>query len=53
MTSDGGCYDGLMRHGVNRNRGAESILAVQMAMVAMRALPLPRKAIKKATHPAG
>ena len=53
VTSDGGCYDGLMRHGVNRNRGAESILAVQMAMVAMRALPLTRKAAKKATLPAG
>jgi glycosyltransferase involved in cell wall biosynthesis len=28
---DGGCFDGLMPNGLNRNQGAESILALQMA----------------------
>jgi glycosyltransferase involved in cell wall biosynthesis len=28
---DGGCFDGLMPTGLNRNQGAESILALQMA----------------------
>uniref|UniRef100_UPI0035C956C1 glycosyltransferase family 4 protein n=1 Tax=uncultured Sphingomonas sp. TaxID=158754 RepID=UPI0035C956C1 len=28
---DGGCFDGLMPTGVNRNQGAESILALQLA----------------------
>ncbi len=36
--ADGGCHDGLMPHGLNRNQGAESILALQMANVAMSAL---------------
>ena len=31
----GGCYDGLMATGINRNQGAESILAVQLAAVTM------------------
>ncbi|KQX21737.1 MULTISPECIES: glycosyltransferase family 4 protein [unclassified Sphingomonas] len=35
---DGGCFDGLMPHGVNRNQGAESILALQLANVAMISL---------------
>ena len=52
VVSDGGCFDGLMRHGVNRNRGAESILALQIAAVRMRALPLVSKAAKKAALPA-
>jgi hypothetical protein len=30
-TQDGGCFDGLMPTGVNRNQGAESILALQLA----------------------
>ena len=30
-TADGGCYDGLMPTGLNRNQGAESILALQLA----------------------
>lgn len=34
----GGCHDGLMPHGVNRNQGAESILALQLANVAISAL---------------
>ena len=32
---DGGCYDGLMATGVNRNQGAESILAVHLAAATM------------------
>lgn len=28
---DGGCFDGLMPNGLNRNQGAESILALQLA----------------------
>lgn len=35
---DGGCFDGLMPHGVNRNQGAESILALQLASCAMSRL---------------
>ncbi|GAC1502439.1 MAG: hypothetical protein NVS1B6_09150 [Steroidobacteraceae bacterium] len=35
---DGGCYDGLMPHGLNRNQGAESILALQLSNVAMSTL---------------
>ncbi|WP_347271593.1 glycosyltransferase family 4 protein [Rhizorhabdus histidinilytica] len=38
QTPDGGCFDGLMPHGVNRNQGAESILALQLANVAMISL---------------
>ena len=38
IPSDGGCYDGLMPHGLNRNQGAESILALQLSNVAMMAL---------------
>lgn len=36
--ADGGCYDGLMPTGVNRNQGAESILALQLASCAISAL---------------
>lgn len=32
---DGGCFDGLMPTGLNRNQGAESILALQLANCAM------------------
>lgn len=32
---DGGCFDGLMPTGVNRNQGAESILALQLASCAI------------------
>jgi glycosyltransferase involved in cell wall biosynthesis len=41
----GGCYDGLCPHGVNRNQGGESILALQMANSAMshaRIVELPQ-----------
>ncbi len=35
---DGGCFDGLMPHGLNRNQGAESILALQLANCAISGL---------------
>lgn len=35
---DGGCFDGLMPSGLNRNQGAESILALQMASCAISGL---------------
>jgi glycosyltransferase involved in cell wall biosynthesis len=35
---DGGCFDGLMPHGLNRNQGAESILALQLASCAISSL---------------
>lgn len=38
---DGGCFDGLMPQGVNRNQGAESILALQLSSCAMWALKGP------------
>ena len=36
--ADGGCFDGLMPTGLNRNQGAESILALQMASHAISGL---------------
>ena len=36
--ADGGCFDGLMPNGLNRNQGAESILALQLASCAISAL---------------
>ncbi|QQV78306.1 glycosyltransferase family 4 protein [Sphingomonas aliaeris] len=36
--SDGGCFDGLMPTGLNRNQGAESILALQLASCAISGL---------------
>lgn len=33
---DGSCYDGLMATGINRNQGAESILSLHLAALAMR-----------------
>lgn len=35
---DGGCFDGLTPDGVNRNQGAESVLAFQLATAAMAKL---------------
>lgn len=35
---DGGCFDGLTPDGVNRNQGAESILALQLSSCAISAL---------------
>ena len=37
-TEDGGCFDGLMPGGLNRNQGAESILALQLASCAISGL---------------
>jgi glycosyltransferase involved in cell wall biosynthesis len=37
-SNDGGCFDGLMPHGLNRNQGAESILALQLATTAISGL---------------
>ncbi len=34
--TDGGCFDGLTATGVNRNQGAESILALHLAALTMR-----------------
>ena len=34
-SEDGGCFDGLMPTGLNRNQGAESILALQLASCAI------------------
>ncbi|WP_374944466.1 glycosyltransferase [Sphingomonas sp.] len=34
-SADGGCFDGLMPAGLNRNQGAESILALQLASCAI------------------
>lgn len=49
---DGGCFDGLMPNGLNRNQGAESILALQLANCAISGLSLvvknvagPRRAV--------
>lgn len=35
---DGGCFDGLTPTGINRNQGAESILALQLASCAISSL---------------
>lgn len=37
---DGGCFDGLMPNGLNRNQGAESILALQLASCAISRLSI-------------
>ena len=42
---DGGCFDGLMPHGLNRNQGAESILALQLANCAISALSKPAEVV--------
>ncbi|MFL6724486.1 MAG: hypothetical protein ACJ8E7_10185, partial [Sphingomicrobium sp.] len=34
--AEGGCFDGLMASGINRNQGAESILAIHLAALTMR-----------------
>jgi len=35
-SGDGGCFDGLMATGINRNQGAESILSLHLAALTMR-----------------
>ena len=47
---DGGCFDGLMPHGLNRNQGAESILALQMASCAISALSKEAGTVAGATR---
>ena len=42
---DGGCFDGLMPTGLNRNQGAESILALQLASCAIWGLGKARPAV--------
>jgi glycosyltransferase involved in cell wall biosynthesis len=39
----GGCFDGLMATGINRNQGAESILSLHLAALTMRKAFGPRK----------
>ncbi|MBR0553090.1 glycosyltransferase family 4 protein [Stakelama marina] len=43
---DGGCYDGLMPTGLNRNQGAESILALQLASCSISALSKAGESVK-------
>jgi hypothetical protein len=45
--ADGGCFDGLMPHGLNRNQGAESILALHLASVTMARMPVTDKHLSK------
>lgn len=47
---DGGCFDGLMPTGLNRNQGAESILALQLASCAISRLS---KASETVAEPLG
>lgn len=44
-SNDGGCFDGLTPNGLNRNQGAESILALQLASCAISALPQQRESV--------
>ena len=48
IPEEGSCFDGLMRNGVNRNQGAESILAFQLAAIGIRALSSARKVTTRA-----
>ena len=43
--ADGGCFDGLMPTGLNRNQGAESILALQLASCAISGLSKTRQGV--------
>ena len=47
---DGGCFDGLMPSGLNRNQGAESILALQLANCAISALSKPVETVAGPTR---
>jgi glycosyltransferase involved in cell wall biosynthesis len=49
---DGGCFDGLMPTGLNRNQGAESILALQLASCAISGLGQAGKGVPKAASAA-
>jgi len=48
---DGGCYDGLTPLGVNRNQGAESLLALQLASCAMNRLSRTLPDVAQGTAP--
>ncbi len=47
---DGGCFDGLTPVGLNRNQGAESILALQLASCAISALSKHRESVAGGTR---
>ena len=49
---DGGCFDGLMPTGLNRNQGAESILALQLAGCAISKLSKAAGTVPEATRAA-
>ena len=48
--ADGGCFDGLMPTGLNRNQGAESILALQLASCAISGLSKAAQSVAGATR---
>jgi glycosyltransferase involved in cell wall biosynthesis len=48
--NDGGCFDGLMPTGLNRNQGAESILALQLATCAISGLSMRRQGVAGTTR---
>jgi len=48
--TDGGCFDGLMPTGLNRNQGAESILALQLANCAISGLEKATKNVAGANR---
>ncbi|WP_267396096.1 MULTISPECIES: glycosyltransferase family 4 protein [unclassified Sphingomonas] len=48
--ADGGCFDGLMPTGLNRNQGAESILALQLASCAISGLSKAAQAVAGASR---
>jgi len=50
--ADGGCFDGLMPGGLNRNQGAESILALQLANCAISGLEKAVKGVAGASRTA-
>ncbi|HEU0045183.1 glycosyltransferase family 4 protein [Sphingomonas sp.] len=49
---DGGCFDGLMPTGLNRNQGAESILALQLASCAISGLGKAQANVPEPSHAA-
>ena len=48
----GGCFDGLMPTGLNRNQGAESILALQLASCAISGLSKQAESVAGASRAA-
>ena len=48
--ADGGCFDGLMPTGLNRNQGAESILALQLASCAISGLSKAAQSVAGTTR---